>query len=382
MTYAPSFTDMQIENNAYGIYGSQVNGLTLDGCTVSGNGIYADDSGLDFSLIGTRASDGLTGTVSITNSTITGSSGNNATINDTGGTLDLTVADTTFSNDNASTGNDGLDVDADGATNATISIIGSTFTNNVGDAFQFSTDSAATGTDSVMFSSNTLKSTVAGILGGGVDITPDGNSNTTISVDANNIQNPVGDGIEIDEDGTTGTLSGAVSGNTIGAPTTIGSGGGTGIGVSAEGSATETLAITGNALYQYSDEAGINFINHEGHPVMNLTITGNTVTDPGAHAGWGIHGQAGAQTTDNGTVCAAINGNSVAGAAQAGQAGADIELDQNDATTFEVPGYTGAAGDTSAVESFLAGGNYGDGKPTANATVSGSGGGFVGVSSC
>jgi hypothetical protein len=44
-----------------------------------------------------------------------------------------------------------------------------------------------------------------------------------------------------------------------------------------------------------------------------------------------------------------------------------------------LPGYTGGTGDTSAVESFLIGNNDGSG---AVATVSGSGGGFVGVTGC
>jgi hypothetical protein len=110
-----------------------------------------------------------------------------------------------------------------------------------------------TGTNSVTFSNNTLNSTVAGIAGGGVDIGDDGNARTSITVDGNNIQNAAADGIEIDDGYDGGTLTGAVSGNTIGAPTVADSGGATGIGVSAEYSVTETLAITGNYLYQYSN---------------------------------------------------------------------------------------------------------------------------------
>ena len=350
-----------------------MNGLTLSGCTVS-------TGGLDFAPPGTGAPDGLTGTVSITNSAITGSV-DNTNIRDTSGTLHLTVVGTTFNSNNPGTANDGLDIDADGTTNATVSVTGSTFTSNPDDQFQFSADAASTGTDSVTFSNNTLSSTAAGIAGGGVVITPDGNSHTTVAVDGNNIREAAGDGIELDEDGA-GTLAGAVSGNTIGTPAAAGSGGATGIGVSAEGSGTETLAITGNHLYQYSNEAGIDFIDQEGNPVMNLTITGNTIADPGTNSNWGIHGQDGAQTTDHGTVCAAITGNSISGSGQEGQGGTDIELDQNDVTTIKLPGYTGGAGDTGAVESFLAGGNDGDGTPTAVATVSGGGGGFAGVTGC
>jgi len=77
--------------------------------------------------------------------------------------------------------------------------------------------------------------------------------------------------------------------------------------------------------------------------------------------------------------CAAIAGNSATGS---GLGGGDVELDQNYATTYDLPGYTGAPEDTSAVESFLIGNNDGSGTPTAVATVSGSGGGFAGVTGC
>jgi VCBS repeat-containing protein len=388
-TSSPSFTDMVIENNAAdGINGSQVSGLTLAGSTVSGNGTQAnvsgeDDDGLDFSPNGDGSPDGLTGTVSITNSSITGSADNNAVISDTSGTLNLTVTGSTFSSDNSTTGNDGLHIDADGSTNATVSVTGSTFTNNFGDHFQFSTDSAATGTDSVTFSNNTLSSTASGVEGGGVVISPFGNSHTTLTVANNNIQDSVFTGIAIDEDGSTGTLSGTVSGNTIGTATSANSGSqGNDIGIFAEGSATETLAVTGNTLFQYANEAGISFLDREGDPAMNLTITGNTIAHPGSFGSWGLLGEAGAETGDNGTVCAAISGNSMTGSAQADQGGADFELDQEFNSTIKLPGYTGTSQNTNAVVSFIQGNNVSGGTPSGIATTSGSGGGFTGGSSC
>ena len=59
---------------------------------------------------------------------------------------------------------------------------------------------------------------------------------------------------------------------------------------------TETLAITNNKLFQYSNDAGINYLDREGSPTMNLTITGNTIANPDNTFGaWGILGDAGAQ---------------------------------------------------------------------------------------
>jgi hypothetical protein len=379
-TSAPSFTDMVISGNAVGgIDGSDVTGLTLDGCTLSGNGTGAFNDGLNFSDDGNgRPGGGLTGTVSIINSTITGSAFDNATISDTSGTLNLTVTDSTFSSGGGPTiGGSGLLVSADG----TVSVTGSTFTDNDGDAFAFGTNSAATGIDSVTFSDNTVNGS-----GGGVAITLYGNSTNAIAVDGNNIQNAGGDAIGIDQvEGPetptgSGVLTGTIDGNTIGAPTAAGSGGTGGVFVEGWGTA-ETLAITGNHIYQSGP--GITFIN-EGSPVMNLTITGNTIPDPGGDGG--IYGQDGTPVIERGggggaggTVCAVITGNSIGGS---GQGETDIQLDQNDAWTINLPGYTGGPGDASAVESFLAGNNDGDGTPTAVATVSGSGGGFVGASGC
>jgi hypothetical protein len=388
-TSAPSFTDMTIENNAAdGINGSQVSGFTLASSTVSGNGTQGtvsgeNDDGLDFSPNGTGSPDGLTGTVSITGSVITSSADNNAIISDTSGDLDLTVTGSTFSSDNSATGNDGLHIDADGSTDATVSVTGSTFTNNFGDHFQFSTDSASSGTDTVTFSNNQLNSTVSGVEGGGVIISPYGNSHTTIAVDGNNIQNSVFTGIAIDEDGSTGTLSGTVNGNTIGTANQNNSGSqGNDIGIFAEGSATETLAVTNNNLYQYANEAGINFLDREGNPTMNLTITGNTIADPGTFGSWGVLGDSGAETGDNGLVCADVSGNSMTGSAQPGQGGADFEFDQGFNTTFRLPGYTGTSQNTNAVVSFVQGNNVSGGTPSGIATTSGSGGGFTGGSAC
>jgi hypothetical protein len=165
-TSSPSFTDMVIENNgADGINGSQVSGLTLAGSTVSGNGTpgnvsVENNDGLDFSPNGPGSPNGLTGTVSITNSTITGSADNNVVISDTSGTLNLTVTGSKITENSAVTGNDGIHIDANDTASATVSITGSTFTDNRGDAFQFSTGavntSNASGTESVTFSNNTV----------------------------------------------------------------------------------------------------------------------------------------------------------------------------------------------------------------------------------
>ena len=372
---APGGSNPTITNTSSGGDGidlasdADVENVTVSGA--SGNGISGS---------------GVTGTVTIANSTVTAAGVNNAIITDTSGTLNLTVTGSTFSNSTASDTNNnsshGLVINADGSTDATVSVTGSTLTGNTGDEFQFATDSAATGTDSVTFSDNQVSGVgVDGGGGSGALIEPHGSNTTTITIDGNNVQNITADGIGVDNEGS-GTLSGTINANTVGSPTVANSGGGNSIGISAESAGTETVAITGNKLYQYDDFAGIYYIDREGSPAMNLTVTGNTIADPAGNASvggaWGIYGEGGALSTDSGTVCADITGNSLTGSGQVSLGSFDIELDQTGSVTYELPGYTGPSyntgtGDASAVVSMLATNNS-DSTSNISATTTGPGG--------
>lgn len=366
----------------------------------AGNGIdLASDVDIEDVNVSGASGNGIngsavTGSVTIKGSTVTGSSVNNAVITDTSGSLSLTVTGSTFSNDTATGNNDdGLAVNANGSTSATVSVTGSTFTNNAGNAFQFETDSGSSGgSNTVTFSGNTVSSTSntpgGAIRAGNVLIDPYGSSDTAITIDGNTITNAVSDGIGIDKDGSGGTLSGTVNGNTIGSAAAVSSGSSeeNDIGVYAEGSPTETLAITNNNLYQYANTSGIYAISRQGSPAMNLTITGNTIADPVSTALWGLEVEAGAQTGDAGLLCANISGNSMAGSAPSAASGgiSDFELDQEFGTTIELPGYAGANNNDSAVVSFVQGKNNSGAAPTGTATdnVAGGGGGFKGGSGC
>jgi hypothetical protein len=290
------------------------------------------------------------------------------------------VTDSTFENDTTPAQNDnGLEIDANGSTDATVSVTGSTFKENDGNGFIFwSTTTGASGSNSVTFSNNTVAN------GAGVLLDPSGTSTTSITIDDNTITDSNANGIGIDDGATPSNakakITGTISGNTVGTASVANSGAGFDIGIYAEGTGSETIAITNNYTYQYTNDAGIYFLGREGSPTMNLTITGNTIADPGDFGSWGLEGGAGAVTGDGGSVCAAISGNSLAGSAASGQGGADIEVDQAEGTAFKLPGYTGGEEDTIAVQNFLAAQNTGNGTQSVIATVNG--GGFVGGTSC
>jgi hypothetical protein len=399
-TKSPSFSWMNIQNGGDdGINGTTVTGFTLANSTVSANGNAVGERGADFT-------GGLTGTAAITSSTLTGNAEDDFIVTDFAGALNLTVTGSTFSNTSTLVGNDGIQIGANDTAAITASVTGSTFNHNRGDHFQFSTNASATGTSSVTFSNNTLTgdrgSTHGGTdLGGGVTISTDGSSHTSVTIANNNIQGAVDSAIKLDL-GTNataaGTLSGTISGNTIGTAATADSGSAQTNGISAtlQNFGTETVSITGNTIRQYN-LYGINVFTRLGAPTLNATITGNTVGNPGAFALNGILVQGGASSTGNGggpdagTICAGIGGagalaNSILGAGTNGAdpTATDFRLRQRFSTTVKLPGYGGTAGDTTAVVNFVKGNNSGNGTPTGTATVNfpAGGSGFVGGSAC
>jgi VCBS repeat-containing protein len=377
-TKSPSFSWMNVQNGGDdGINGASVNGFTLANSNVSGNGNAVNESAVDFT-------GGLTGTASITNSTLTGSAENGLIVTDASGSLNLTATGSTFSNTSTLTGNDGIHLDANDTAAITASVTGSTFNNNRGDHFQFSTNATSSGTNSVTFSNNTLTG-VAGNLGAGITISTDASSHTSFALSNNNIQGAVSSAIAVDlgtNSTAAGTLSGTISGNTIGTAAVVDSGSSqfNGITTYVEGNGTLTETITGNTVRQYANFAGIDVRVRAGSPTLNATITSNTIANPGTFATNGLFVQGGAATTDGGTICAAMSANSITGSSANGAT--DFRLRQRFNTTIRLPGYAGAAGDTAAVVAFVQSNN--GGTPTGSATVAfpTTGGGFVGGAAC
>jgi hypothetical protein len=266
-----------------------------------------------------------------------------------------------------------------------INVSNCSFSNNRGDHFQAATSADATGNIDVVFAGNTLTNPVGTNLGAGITINPGGpSSDLTFDVTNNVITGAFSSAITINLSGA-GTLSGTVSGNTIGVAGTLDSGSfsGDGINVASNNAGTLTVAITNNTIRQYSNLAGIGIAQRDGNGTLNATVTGNTVSNPGTFASNGIVAQAGATATDAGLLCVDIGGagalaNSIAGSGANG--GTDFRLRQRFGTTVRLPGYGGAPTDTAAVIAFVQGRNTGS--ETGSATVEAPGVGFVGGAAC
>jgi hypothetical protein len=379
---------MNVQNGGDdGIRGSSVTGFTLQQSTVSANGNAAGEAGLDFS--------GLFGTASITNSTITGSAEDNAVIRNTSGTLStLTVTGSTFSN-NSSIGNDGLLVDLSGTASATVQVSSSTFTANRGDHFQASAANSAN--LHVNFSGNTLTGGHASALGQGVTINaatavPGYSGAVTYTVSGNTINGAVLNAIQtnLGTSASGATMVGTISNNTIGTTGSFQSCStqGSGIAIDAHGNGTHTALVSGNTIRQCFDR-GITVLANDGSGTVNLTVAGNNVShSDGANSREGFFLNAGSANpnifgvADAHFVCLDLGGAGALSNVLTHGPGAadDFRIRQRFSTTIQLPGYGGAATDTTAVVSYVLSRNS---ATVGSATVSSPpGGGFIGGAGC
>jgi hypothetical protein len=353
-----SLRRMLVQNNlGSGINGSSVTNFDLLDSTVDNNGDngVADEAGIRFT--------NLTGTATISNSTVANSVEDNARIINSTGTLSqLTVTGSTFRDTDAGTGNIGLLIQADGGS-ITADITGSSFLRN-----------RSTGLDVITNNNGTVDvalGTASAGTGGtfqdnylGAEIVHNSSGTLTFGIRNASFSQPtlVGAASPINLNkgaAATGTMSGTVANNTI---TNGGSLTGPGIRVVGNGAAgTLTVAISSNTISQVQNY-GIQVLardgNGPGHTV-NATIRNNSVSLPtsaGAGSLEGIRVDAGAVSADTTKVCADIAGNT--STTVAGLSGVRVRQ-RFTGTTFTLEGYGGAATDDAAVASFLSSNNNG-----------------------
>jgi hypothetical protein len=339
-----SLTDFAVTGGGDdGLRGTGVNGLELLRTTVSNNGNAVGERGLD--LVN------LTGISGIVDSAVTGNATDGVSIVNSAGTLDLTVTGTTFGNALGALANDGLNIAGNGTSLIRASITDSIFVNNRGDHFQFATDSAATSTSHVTFNDNVLTTTSAAVLGGGISIGTNGAADLFFAVEDNNIQGARVSAISSSSTSPTaaGEMHGSISGNTIGTSGVVGSGSqtGNGINVTSNGNGTTTILVEDNTIHQFSSN-GINVLARDGAGTLNVTIADNFIREPGTFGTNSIRVEAGALTTDSAQIWLEMNNNDVDTALAQ-----DIRVRPRFDADILMPGYSGAANDTVAVDAFL-----------------------------
>ena len=376
-----------IQNNAgSGIRGANVTGFALDaGSTVLNNGddAAADEAGIRF--------DGLLGSASIANATISGSVEDNVRVVNSAGVLDrLTFNGVTIGSNATVTGDDGVAIQAQGTAVVNVTVQNSSFTGSRADLLEVIL--LGTATSDLVVSGNAFSNNHPAIVagGGGVTIASGSLANPTFTyaISGNSFRDAAGTALVVRKGSGTGSFAGTIASNTIGLAGTLNSGStqGSGIDVSTVGGGVHTSAITGNQIRQYNN-AGILLTAGNaasgGQGALNATVTGNTIANPGTLGTLpinGVHLNSGTNTGDQHQVCVALSGNALTGSGAVG--GPDVRLRQRMLTTVRLPGYAGANNDNLAVQAFTQANNGVTPTVQAANTVSTGGGGFVGGAAC
>ncbi len=395
-TKAPSFTRMYIHDHSnYGIRGTAVDGFTLDSSVVSGvNGSNAASPYNDASI----AFDNLTGSATISNSAISGGYADNIRVRNDSGTLDrLTLNTVTVGDNSAADGNDGVLLVSSGSATFKVSVLSSTFTGARGDVLQF--NHGGSGAGDLVLTNSHFSNNHSGIAtgGGGLTLSNEGTSGaTTMNITGNTFRDAVGPGVLIVKATGASVQTGTFSNNTIGVSGAANSGSaeGSALKLQTVGQGTLGWTVTNNQIYGYNNNgievlAGGSASAQSG--TVNMTITGNTIAEPGNTAGTlgipknGIHLNIGTVPGDTYSACAAIGGagalqnnvfNGGADASPPVGGGQDIRIRQRQNTTVRLPNYAGAANADTAAQNFLVANNSSGGVPTAiTSNTSGSGGG-------
>jgi hypothetical protein len=346
-------------STAEGVTGSGVGAFSLTDSTVSGSGTHG------VSLANSS------GAVSMTRVTASGSGADNARVFGSTGTATVTVTDSTFRDNNATSGGNGLLVEADGSASMTLATTGSSFLRNRQDGLAVYGNSTAKTTATV---TNGTWITVAGV---GIEVLGSNTGGMSYTVSGGTVTGGVGSGAPVvvyKATGATGTGANAVAGSISGM--TISNGNSPlapGIWVRAEGAGASRVAVTNNVVAAVANQ-GIFVGAGNGSSTMDATVTGNTVTLASPSALQGINVDSGSVVGDTTSVCADIKTNTV------------VDLASNDirvrnrqvGTTFRLPGYAGGATSTATVAAFLVAQNT---VADANAVVASSPG-FAGGAAC
>lgn len=350
-----SLANMAITGNAGGgIVGTNVTDFSLIDSTLTNNGSSSSQGGVYFT--------GLTGTATLLGNVIGGSSGNNVHVVQTGGILDLSIADSATTQAimgavNNVTGNDSVFVQTLNNAVLTLSVDGADFQGAKGDLLQVLADDQATQT--LTITSNNFHNLQAG-TGGGVTLNgggPGSDLAVDFFVENNSFTGAAGSAFSAVYAHQAGMVSGNIEGNTIGlddgiAGTEGSSGGGSGIFVSLEkedgaGNAGLQVSIIDNNIADIdSGLAGIYLRSNGGDAVnsavLEATVTGNEVDEFGDFAFAALAAQIGGFGNDFAQLGLVLE-NNVLDLSEADFGSNAIYLEQiSPDAHFYFPGYTGS----------------------------------------
>ena len=376
-TSGVSLSYMQLNDfQNFGIRGFNVTGFSMDNTVINGsNGTNSAggsrEGAVFFDGLYTTGSFAGAQTASITNSTIGGVGGGDQSYSDnlrivnTSGTLNrLTINNTSFGNIGSS-GNDSLSMQASNSAVMNVTVTNSTFTNAIGSLAHI-IDNNSSSSD-IVFRNNTLSNNNVNQASGGSGLYITGDSvgtATTVTYDIshNTIRDSIGDAMIVAKGNGKGTWSGTINANTIGVNgvSLSGSSQASGIKVYSGGTGSQTVLISNNIIYQ-TNETGI-FIqandsqtagNGGGQGVMNVSVFGNQVLQPGSFQFAGLDIDVGAVSGDNTIVNVVVGNANTAGQKNDFSAGdpsdfSDVNFSQQFSTVINLS-KNGSSGSTADV---------------------------------
>ncbi len=349
-----------------GINGNNVSGFTLSNSEVKNAGTKTQtspgivpESGLQFV--------NLLGNASITGSNIHDNAVNNLAVHNNSGTLtSLAISNTIFSMTGNGTqtnnaGAAGIDFSAQSTAVMTMSLKNSTVTKSARDGLNSSAiGSAKTNTviEANAFTNNGQRA---------ISITGQDSAAATFTVKDNTpITGQVGSAINIElltnsnpSVAQNATLTGTITGNTIGTPGVpkSGSSGAEGIDINSRTTlgqtGTVTVAITDNSINGI-ENIGIFVSNGDGHSTMNVTATGNSIDMQSPIDSYSsLYAMSSKGSPSTSGLCLDFRANSTTNTA--GVFG--LRVGQRTTGYLRLPGYTGSGTDDTAVQNFLIGQN-------------------------
>jgi hypothetical protein len=321
-----------------------VSGFSFLNSFASGNdadNLGANESGLRFDV--------LTGSAAMTNSTVSGSKGDNLRLTPSSGTLtNFAISGSTIGPNPVGTGGNGIALVTSGTANATVNVTGSAFAGNQASGFL---TTIAAGISTINISTTTFQDNNIN-----VDLGASGTGVHSLDVNNNTILRAISNSVNIVGDGQ---ILGRINNNRIGnGVADSGSRDAYDIGVSHRSNTAWRLSITNNII-RSSDFEGI-FVRSgdvSGNTgSFDLTVTGNTVFAPDDNSGFpslprGIY----VRSRQNTTLCANIASN-----ASQGNGALGFHLQESDASLLKLQGFT-----TDGATTISANGNTtGGGVPT------------------
>lgn len=277
--YLSSVSTIALDNvdisgtNQQGINGNTVSGFSLNNSTIFNVGNEVEEGAIKMR--------GLTGTASITNSTLAFSAAETVEIVNASGTLTLNVNNSTFRDTQASgVGGTGIQLRNTGTSTGIVNITNSTFLRirTVG----LNVQSLNTATSDVDVSSSTFNPDTGTMIG--IDLAADNASTLNFNIQNNTaIYSKNGPAVNIFGDNTA-TIHGRINNNNdIRVITNAGSNVGSGVRVNLNKNSVGRIEIKDNTINVGSDDSGIDVSsigknNTNPGGTLDVTITGNNVT--------------------------------------------------------------------------------------------------------